>query len=324
MKKITFLAVFLMLNLIFGVQVIKAGSEIKSSLGGITIEELGVEETGILPSNPFYFFKRWKRDIQKTFTFDAIKKADLRFQIINEQAAEIKKLETVAPDRVESIIWTLGRYQSNADNFKDSLFNLNETAQNQKIDQLLDKILDRLIKHDIVFDEIKNKYKDNEDVQNEANDAEIKIYEIISVIPVKFESIEMFVDRLQENIETQIEISEKEQKIIDILSFVEDNIDKDGQEKIKVVKEKLIKNMEEEGSVDENLEIEIENEDGKNLNKRDNQGVCIQIIQPAISLEGECREFPTPCDVPKDWKKINKCADKNDKQNNSEQKIELE
>ena len=35
--------------------------------------------------------------------------------------------------------------------------------------------------------------------------------------------------------------------------------------------------------------------------------VCIQVITPAVSPENVCKEFPTPCDVPADWKKVDKC-----------------
>jgi len=35
--------------------------------------------------------------------------------------------------------------------------------------------------------------------------------------------------------------------------------------------------------------------------------VCIQIITSAISPENVCKEFPTPCDVPTGWNKIDKC-----------------
>jgi len=34
---------------------------------------------------------------------------------------------------------------------------------------------------------------------------------------------------------------------------------------------------------------------------------CAQVITPAISPEGECKNFSTPCDVPDDWKKTDKC-----------------
>ncbi|MDP3014802.1 MAG: DUF5667 domain-containing protein [bacterium] len=36
-------------------------------------------------------------------------------------------------------------------------------------------------------------------------------------------------------------------------------------------------------------------------------GACIQVITPAISPNGICKEFPTPCDVPAGWKKVEKC-----------------
>lgn len=38
--------------------------------------------------------------------------------------------------------------------------------------------------------------------------------------------------------------------------------------------------------------------------------VCIQVITPARNERtGECREFPTPCDVPEGWKKVDKCPE---------------
>ncbi len=37
--------------------------------------------------------------------------------------------------------------------------------------------------------------------------------------------------------------------------------------------------------------------------------VCIQVITPAKNLgTGECREFPTPCDVPQGWEKVDSCG----------------
>ncbi|MEK7555469.1 MAG: DUF5667 domain-containing protein [Patescibacteria group bacterium] len=37
--------------------------------------------------------------------------------------------------------------------------------------------------------------------------------------------------------------------------------------------------------------------------------ICIQVIAPAISPEGVCKNFPTPCDVPANWKKTDKCKE---------------
>ncbi len=35
--------------------------------------------------------------------------------------------------------------------------------------------------------------------------------------------------------------------------------------------------------------------------------VCIQVITPAIGPDGKCKEFPTPCEVPTGWRKVDKC-----------------
>src|SRR3990167_11007107 len=66
----------------------------------ITTQDLEVEDPGMLPTSPFYFLKNWTRTIKRTITFDQTKKAELELEIINQQAAEIKKEEEIAPDRV--------------------------------------------------------------------------------------------------------------------------------------------------------------------------------------------------------------------------------
>ncbi|MFA4890482.1 MAG: hypothetical protein WC587_02525 [Candidatus Paceibacterota bacterium] len=40
-----------------------------------------------------------------------------------------------------------------------------------------------------------------------------------------------------------------------------------------------------------------------------NKNICVQIITPAKNFTtGECREFPTPCDVPNDWEEVQSCS----------------
>src|SRR3989344_16814 len=38
------------------------------------------------------------------------------------------------------------------------------------------------------------------------------------------------------------------------------------------------------------------------------QNACAQIITPAVSPDGTCREYPTPCDVPDGYTVVEKCA----------------
>ncbi len=39
----------------------------------------------------------------------------------------------------------------------------------------------------------------------------------------------------------------------------------------------------------------------------DTSDTCSQVIQFAVSVTGQCEAFPTPCDVPEDWKPISSC-----------------
>ncbi len=46
----------------------------------------------------------------------------------------------------------------------------------------------------------------------------------------------------------------------------------------------------------------------KFLEKDSGVMACIQVITPAKDPKsGQCKEFPTPCDVPKDWEKVESC-----------------
>lgn len=56
---------------------------------------------------------------------------------------------------------------------------------------------------------------------------------------------------------------------------------------------------------------ENERDDGnKTRNETEDDGrVCIQVITPAKNENtGECKEFTTPCDVPKGWEKVKNCT----------------
>jgi len=66
--------------------------------------------------------------------------------------------------------------------------------------------------------------------------------------------------------------------------------------------------------------------------KKEEPQMCIQVIQPAYNpLTWECKEFSTPCNVTKGWKKVDSCNDKivistqerfNDKKENVAEKLE--
>ena len=66
-------------------------------------EDLGISEPRLLPDSPFYFLKNWGRNIQSFFTFNPVKKAELKLKFANEKLIEVKKLveEKKGPEVIE-------------------------------------------------------------------------------------------------------------------------------------------------------------------------------------------------------------------------------
>lgn len=356
--------------------------------------DLGVENPGMLPTSPFYFLKEWRRGINKFFTFNPVKKAELELEEINQRAAEIKKLEEIAPQNIEAINRASSNYQKNAEQLKNRLEALKETSQNPNIDKLLDKLVDRSFKHQELFDNLEKKFEARQEI-SEQKRTELKekfeanrerINEIMSKIPEKFEDANRFKQRLENAIENRAEGIFKELRAVEILDRVKEKLSEEQQEKIQEMKERMIekfKNRIEKLDKNEQLRIfspevleslpgdqtrrmeifeeikgrvnpeirekinalrqihreirpdaseiqkeqikpkpflptNIENEIKEFFRNRDlNQSkqipsldlgqACIQVITPAISSNGVCKNFPTSCDVPEGWKRVERC-----------------
>src|SRR3989338_4474120 len=58
----------------------------------ITTADLGVDNPGMLPTNPFYFVKEWGRGIKMIFTFNKVSKAEYALKVVNQKAAEALKV----------------------------------------------------------------------------------------------------------------------------------------------------------------------------------------------------------------------------------------
>ena len=220
----------------------------------VTTKDLGVEEPGILPSSPFYFLKNWGRGVQRVFTFDPTNRAALELQIINQQAAEIKKMEEAAPvhNRLDAISKAIGNYQSNVDRLKNRLEDIKETSQNPNIDNLLDKLVDRSLKHQQLFENLEKKFEARQEI-SEQERTELKekfeanrerMNEIIAKIPEKFENIDRFNQRLENAIENRPEGVFKELRAIEALNRVKEKMPKEQQARIQELKDKMIDKFE--------------------------------------------------------------------------------
>jgi flagellin-specific chaperone FliS len=123
----------------------------------ITTADLGVQDPGLLPTNPFYFLKEWRRSIRSFFVFNPIGKAELDLLVANQKAAELKKVQENLPDDERGISRALENYQKSQERLKLRLEALKETSQNPKVDELLNQLTERVVKHEKLFDELEKK-----------------------------------------------------------------------------------------------------------------------------------------------------------------------
>ena len=109
MKKAVKIALFLCFFSVFsaGTAVFPLVSKAASSA------DIGITNPGVLPSNPFYFLKKWKRDIKRAFTFNPVDQSLLELSILNERAAEIIRLAKIFPKDSSVIELAYKKYLDN-------------------------------------------------------------------------------------------------------------------------------------------------------------------------------------------------------------------
>lgn len=250
MKKALILALFIALAVGLNVNYILAQETsveriaVATSTSEITSKDLGVENPGILPTSPFYFLKNWGRMIKRTITFDPVKKANLELDITNQQAAEINQMKEVSPKRIDSIIKAAENYQSNVERLKIRLDELRETNKNPNVDKLLENLADRSVKHQQLFDELKKKFENQNELKNKLESAQERINEIILKIPEKFDTPEIFKERLQRAIENRPDGIFKDLRGAEIIDRIREKMPEEQQVKIQELKDKMINKFE--------------------------------------------------------------------------------
>jgi len=135
------------------------------SLQLASVEEIGLQDPGLLPTNPFYFLKQWRWGIRRFFTFNPIKKIELELQLADEKVAEAKRLEELRPDDTRAIQGALENYQEQQERLKEQFEKLGETTKNPEIDKLLDLLAEQSEKHEKVLQAIELRFEEHEDVR---------------------------------------------------------------------------------------------------------------------------------------------------------------
>lgn len=128
----------------------------------IPSQSQGTEATGILPSNPFYFFKEWGRSIRRTLSFTDLKKAETQLGVVAEQIAEIEKLNELQVAKREAFERAVGNYSANIDLLKTYATTLHSSRGNAAVEKLLGAIVTRGANHYIALQGLLGKFDGKE------------------------------------------------------------------------------------------------------------------------------------------------------------------
>ena len=194
--------------------------------------DLGVDP-GTLPTSPFYFVKEWRRAIQRVFTFNAIKRADLELNILNERAAEAQKISEDDSQNIEAVKSALQNYIEAHNRLANKLKALKETSQNPNMDKLLDKLVEKTAKHKKLFEDVSKEFDDNDEIKKLTKFAQDNLDETVSLASEKDEE-KKFSERLKKDAEEEIDDKE------DAYEKVAEQI-KEAEEKINELEKKIIK-----------------------------------------------------------------------------------
>ncbi|MDD5547395.1 MAG: hypothetical protein PHN74_00630 [Candidatus Pacebacteria bacterium] len=94
----------LLLKTLFVFAVINPGSFNLAIAADSQQDGTAVSKPLLLPTNPLYFLKEWKRETQKAFTFNQNKKIDLDINTVNEKIIELIKLDNIKSEFVSAKI----------------------------------------------------------------------------------------------------------------------------------------------------------------------------------------------------------------------------
>jgi plastocyanin len=170
----------------------------------LTIADLGIESTGILPSNPFYFFKSFRRSIRDTFSWTDLSKAHSQLDFLNEQAAEIKQLNDINPNELSGFERAVRNYKETAEILKTRLPALKNRGD--AVAKFLDLLIDRALKHKEILDELLGKFKNREDAVEFYNlvlSAEDRLAEVLAFVPGNIEDAKKFRERFSAGVSGQ-------------------------------------------------------------------------------------------------------------------------
>ena len=120
----------------------------------VSSEDLGLKDPSLLPDSPWYFAKNWWNNTKLFFTFNPIKKAQLRQKIVDQKILEIKKLVKKG-ENSEILDRAQKNYEKEQEKLRQRIEKINQSKDENS--QALEKFKEKFVKHQILHDKILEK-----------------------------------------------------------------------------------------------------------------------------------------------------------------------
>jgi len=213
----------------------------------VTAEDLGVEEPSLLPDNPFYVFKEIGRSFQSFFTFNQVKKIELKEKFSNEKLLELKQMVEQNKNR-ERIETALQNYQKEFGEMEQIAARIQERTEaeaNEETGKFLDKFVQQQALHQRILQKLETQVP--EEVMAKIRAARENHLENFGQVMTKLENAntERIQERLEKNLQ-KIEGSDfKDFKNLEILDELEERVPEAMKEAVSNVRENTLNSLKE-------------------------------------------------------------------------------
>ncbi len=204
-------------------------------------EDLGISEPNVLPDSPFYFLKEWGRNVQSFFTFDPVKKVELKEKFANEKLIELKKM--VEQKRVgERIEKAIENYQNEAEEAKRLTERIRVRAEeSEEVGKFLDKFIQHQVLHQRILQKLETQVPE-ESFEKIKEAREIHI-EKFGEVMTKLENKEKVQERLEKNLQEVKGSKFKNFKALEVLKGLKEKVSEEAKEAIQKAEENTLKRL---------------------------------------------------------------------------------
>lgn len=207
----------------------------------VEASDLEVSEPTLLPDSPFYFLKNWGRGIRIFFTFNSVKKVNLRLKFSAEKLLELRKLaeKTESPEILKKAV---ENYEKENERIRNRVEKIKEKAnENPEIG----KFLDKFTKHEILHQKILEKLEEQvpEDVFQRIEQVRERHLVRFGEVMQKLEDKDKISERLEKNFKEIKGSPFKDLGNLEILKGMEEKAPEQAKEAIRKARENIFINL---------------------------------------------------------------------------------